>query len=399
MADPRIRVALIFGGRSGEHDVSCYSAAGMLSHLDPAKYHVVPIWITPSGRWVVGSDRPRSGKVDVPQLLAMTPYEPGGAIEPGALATANGRESLHSILDALEVLRTVDVALPALHGLYGEDGTLQSLLASAGVPYVGNGVLASATGMDKEQTKKLLVAAGLEVADSVVLRSGQSTLTEAERARLGLPVFVKPAHGGSSLGVSRVDDWAQLPAAVTLAREAEDKILVEAAVIGREIDLGVLEHPDGRVLAGPALEINVSASHEFFDYDAKYSGEGSSFDIPAKLDPKIADELADQAVRAFHALGCVGLLRVDFFLRDGIHPVVNEVNTLPGLTPHSQFPQIWEVAGVSYAALLDILIGTAIARRGRHDRRTVPAQSRHEDRSLARSRDRLPGSVAAGPLL
>jgi D-alanine-D-alanine ligase len=365
MADHRTRVALIFGGRSGEHDVSCYSAAGMLSHLSPDKYEVVPIWITPEGRWVVGSDRPRTGPVDVPLLLSMTPYEPAGL-------TDDERAPLHSILDTLPVLRTVDVVLPALHGPFGEDGTLQSLLASAGVPYVGNGILTSATGMDKEHTKKLLTDAGFEVSDAVVLRHGRDTLTDAERERLGLPVFVKPAHGGSSLGVSRVDDWANLPAAIALARESEDKILVEAAVIGREVDLAVLEHPDGRVLAGPALEISVTVDHEFFDYDAKYSGAGSAFDIPAKLPPEIAEKLAEQAVRVFEMLDCVGLLRVDFFLRDGVHPVVNEVNTLPGLTPHSQFPQIWQAAGVSYAELLDILLTTALVRRGRLDRPSPP---------------------------
>jgi len=392
MADHRTRVALIFGGRSGEHDVSCYSAAGMLSHLSPDKYEVVPVWITPEGRWVVGSDKPRSGTVDVPLLLSMTPYEPEGIAD-------DERPALDSILDALPVLRSVDVVLPALHGPFGEDGTLQSLLASAGVPYVGNGILTSATGMDKEHTKKLLMAAGLEVTDAIVLRHGRDDLTEDEKRRIGLPVFVKPAHGGSSLGVSRVDDWADLPAAIALARESEDKILVEAAVIGREVDLGVLEFPDGRVLAGPPLEISVTTDHDFFDYEAKYSGEGSAFDIPAKLPDELIEQLNAQAVRVFDALDCVGLLRVDFFLRDGVHPVVNEVNTLPGLTPHSQFPQIWQVAGVSYAELLDILITTALVRRGPTNRRTAPAQSRYDDRSMESTSGRLPRPVEAGQLL
>jgi D-alanine-D-alanine ligase len=153
------------------------------------------------------------------------------------------------------------------------------------------------------------------------------------------------------------------------------------------------------VLAGPALEISVTAEHEFFDYEAKYSGAGSAFDIPAKLAPEIAEQLAEQAVRVFEVLDCVGLLRVDFFLRDGVHPVVNEVNTLPGLTPHSQFPQIWQAAGMTYAELLDTLITTALVRRGRLDRPALPPQSRHEDRTLAWTRDRRPGSVEAGHLL
>lgn len=381
MPDQRIRVAMIFGGRSGEHDVSCYSAAGMLSHLDPARYEVIPVWITPEGRWIIGSDRPRSGRVDVPMLLSMTPATtvPEDAPE---------RSPLDTILDALPVLRTVDVVLPALHGQYGEDGTLQSLLASAGIPYVGNRVLTSATGMDKDHTKKLMVAADLEVAPWAVLRHGRDTLPRAERDRLGLPVFVKPAHGGSSLGISRVASWDDLPAAVALAREAEDKVLVEAAVTGREVDLGVLEFPDGRVEAGPALEIRVDADHTFFDYEAKYSGHGSTFDIPAKLPPELAATLAEHAVRIFRALGCEGLCRVDFFLRDGVHPVANEINTLPGLTPASQFPQMWQAAGVSYAELLGIFIDTAIARSRRRRDRTPAVPAAHR-----------PAELTAGTLL
>jgi len=367
MPDQRTRVALIFGGRSGEHAVSCYSAAGMLSHLHPDRYEVIPVWITQEGRWVIGSDRRREGRVDVPMLLSMTP------------ATREAERSpLDTILDALPVLRTVDVVLPALHGPYGEDGTLQSLLGSAGIPYVGNRVLTSATAMDKVQTKKLLVAAGLEVADQVVLQHGRTELTGAEKARLGLPVFVKPAHGGSSLGVSRVNSWDELAAAVALARESEDKILVEAAMLGREVDLGVLEYPDGRVAAGPALEIRVTEDHNFFDYEAKYSGSGSAFDIPAKLPADLTATLEEQAVRVFHAMGCTGLARVDFFLRGGTHPVVNEINTLPGLTPASQFPQMWQAAGVSYPELLGILIETAIVRHRERRERAVGSRQRAE---------------------
>jgi len=212
----------------------------------------------------------------------------------------------------------------------------------------------------------------------VVLQHGRTELTGAEKARLGLPVFVKPAHGGSSLGVSRVNSWDELAAAVALARESEDKILVEAAMLGREVDLGVLEYPDGRVAAGPALEIRVTEDHNFFDYEAKYSGSGSAFDIPAKLPADLTATLEEQAVRVFHAMGCTGLARVDFFLRGGTHPVVNEINTLPGLTPASQFPQMWQAAGVSYPELLGILIETAIVRHRERRERAVGSRQRAE---------------------
>jgi D-alanine-D-alanine ligase len=358
MREPRTRtVALIFGGRNSEHEVSCRSAAAIMTHLDRSRYHVIPVRIDTAGFWTVGTDtRPATqagdSPVDAAGLLAMT----------SALTTS--RHRVATIVDALAVLRIVDVVVPALHGPFGEDGTLQSLLDGVGVPYVGSGVLASAAGMDKEHTKTLLAAEGLRVADGVVVRHGTSDLTEAQRARLGLPVFVKPARGGSSVGVSRVDSWADVPAAVTAARvgAGEEKVLVETAIGGREVDVAVLEHPNGRVVAGPPLEIRVTGAQSFFDYAAKYSGAGSVFDIPAKLPEPTIKTLQAEAVRVFRALGCAGLLRVDFFLPDGGAPVVNEVNTLPGLTPASQFPRIWASAGMSYPQLLDTLIATALAR-------------------------------------
>jgi len=256
------------------------------------------------------------------------------------------------------------VVIPCLHGAYGEDGTIQSVLQWIGVPYVGSGVLASAASMDKEFTKKLLAAEGLAVADGVVLRRPQDVVEQSDRDRLGLPVFVKPASGGSSIGVSRVDDWADLDAAVATAFSSDTKVLVEAAVPGREIDLGVLELPDGRLIAGPSLEIKIDDEHTFFDFDAKYIGGSSTFVIPADVDPTIADQLAEAAVLAFRALGCAGLLRVDFFVDpqpDGrLSITVNEVNTMPGFTAVSQFPQMWRVAGTAYPDLLDLMILTAL---------------------------------------
>ncbi len=334
MTERRISIAVVFGGRSSEHEVSCHSAQSVLAHLDPDRYDVLPVRIDPDGRWSVGDRQTPDGVVD-------------------------------SIVAALPILRHVDLVFPVLHGLYGEDGTLQALLEHANIPYLGNGVFAGAVGMDKEFTKRLLVAEGLTVADGVLLLPQTDTLSPQQREWLGLPVFVKPARAGSSVGVSKVDEWADLPAAVAQARKLDSRVLVEAAVVGREIDVAVLEHPDGRIEAGPPLEIRVNEGHRFFDYEAKYHGGGAVFDIPALLDPATTALIQEHAVRAFRALDCAGLLRVDFFLRDGV-PVVNEVNTFPGFTAESQYPRIWQRAGLEFPALLDVLIATALARHQPH---------------------------------
>jgi len=339
-----IRVAVVFGGRSAEHDVSCRSALSVLRFLDYERYEAVPVRIARDGRWATGAAI-QSAPDDLAAVEAM--LGPPG-----------------SVFDALPALRSVDVAFPCLHGPYGEDGRLQGLLDCVGVRYVGSGVLASAATMDKEFTKKLVAAAGIAVADGVVLRPGESALdlTPATRDRLGLPLFVKPARSGSSVGVTRVDRWEDLAAAVDTAREWDDKVLIEAAVIGREVDVALLQRPDGAVIAGPALEIEVADPGSFFDFDAKYEAGGAAFVIPADLKPSTTAELADTARLAFEVLGCRGLLRADFFLVevDGeLRPVLNEVNALPGLTEFSQFPRIWAAAGVSYPELLDRLLTAA----------------------------------------
>jgi len=346
---PLTRVAVLFGGRSTEHDVSCRSAASVVQYLDRGRYEVVPVRITVEGEWIVGVDRATSA-VDETALREMTP-EPDG-----------WRPTIvESLFRALEALRHVDVVMPILHGPYGEDGTVQSVLELAGIPYVGSGVLASAASMDKEFTKKILAAEGIAVADGVVLRDDADEVSAADREELGLPVFVKPARGGSSIGVSRVDDWAALPGAVEAARLCDTKVLVEAGVPGREIDIGVLELPDGRLVASPPLEIRVAADHGFFDYDAKYREGLTEFVIPADLDAPTMELLAAEAVRVFRTLGCAGLLRVDFFVEPGKSLTVNEVNTMPGFTAMSQYPRMWQAAGTAYPELLDVLIETALA--------------------------------------
>src|SRR6476619_6300182 len=264
MTSERIRVAVIFGGRSGEHPVSCISAAGVLANIDPVAFDVTAIGITPDGKWL------RLDPAEIPvsvgrQLPAVTT---GSAVAMTADPTASAMVSLDPA--ALGAAVDADVVFPVLHGPYGEDGTIQGLLELAGVPYVGAGVLASAAAMDKEFTKKLLAAEGLPVGDWVVLRPGMATLTRAERERLGLPVFVKPARAGSSLGVTRVAEWADLDHAIAFARRTDPKVLVEAAVVGRAVECGVLEDPDGRIDDTPTAEIHVGGKHEFYDFDAKY---------------------------------------------------------------------------------------------------------------------------------
>ena len=263
------------------------------------------------------------------------------------------------------MLEAVDVVFPVLHGPYGEDGTIQGLLELAGVPYVGAGVLASAAGMDKEFTKKLLVAEGLPIGDHVVLRPRHETVELQDRERLGLPVFVKPARGGSSIGVSRVTAWDQLPAAIELARRHDPKVIVEAAIPGRELECGVLEFPDGRVEASTVGEIRVAGvrgrEDAFYDFETKYLDDAAELDVPAKIDDDVADAVRQLAIRAFKAIDCQGLARVDFFLTDD-GPVVNEINTMPGFTTISMYPRMWAASGVDYPTLLATMVETALKR-------------------------------------
>jgi D-alanine-D-alanine ligase len=331
----------------------------VLANLDRERFDVVPVGITRDGAWVVGADDPRELAIDdraLPSVDASRPALalPGDPTRGGLLVLDRDR--------AGEVFGGVDVVFPVLHGPYGEDGTIQGLLELAGVPYVGAGVLASAAGMDKEFTKKLLAADGLPVGDHVVLRPGAATLTAAERDRLGLPVFVKPARAGSSLGITRVTAWDDLDAAVATARRHDPKVLVEAAIVGREIECAVLERPDGTVVSSLPAEIRIVGEAAFYDFDAKYLDDVCEFDVPAKLDDDVAEQLREMAVAAFRALDGQGLARVDFFVGPDGDITVNEINTMPGFTPISMYPRAWAVTGVDYPTLLTTLIETALAR-------------------------------------
>jgi D-alanine-D-alanine ligase len=356
---PRVRVAVVFGGRSSEHAISCVSAGSVLRHLDRDRFDVVPVGIARDGAWVLGTDDPDRLAIHGRELPA---------VDASAVAVAlPGDPTRHDLVvlesgRAGEVLAGVDVVFPVLHGPFGEDGTIQGLLEMAGLPYVGAGVLASAAGMDKEFTKKLLAADGLAVGDLVVLRPDTTTLTDAQRDRLGLPVFVKPARAGSSVGITRVTDWAALDDAIAAARAHDPKVLVEAAVPGREVECGVLEMPDGTVRASLPAEIRIVGPATFYDFDAKYLDDVCEFDIPAKLDDDVTERVRTAAVAAFRALDCQGLARVDFFVGPDGLPVVNEVNTMPGFTPISMYPRMWAVTGIDYPTLLATLVDTALAR-------------------------------------
>jgi D-alanine-D-alanine ligase len=360
MRAPKTRVAVVFGGRSSEHAISCVSAGSVLAHLDRDRFQVVPVGVTTDGAWVLGAEDPAKLRIRDRELPSVAPT--GTALVLPGDPTRGGLVFLEPDR-AGEVLSGVDVAFPVLHGAYGEDGTIQGLLEMAGIPYVGAGVLASAVAMDKEFSKKLLAAEGLPTGDLVVLRSDVATLDDQQRERLGLPVFVKPARAGSSVGISRVTDWADLDGAIALARRTDPKVLVEAAVAGREIECGVLEFPDGRVEASLPAEIRIVGDGvDWYDFEAKYLDDVCEFDIPAKLNDELTERLRAMAVAAFHALDCQGLARVDFFVADGGALIINEVNTMPGFTPISMYPRVWAVTGVDYPTLLTTLIDTAIAR-------------------------------------
>jgi D-alanine-D-alanine ligase len=369
MSDPtarRIRVALVFGGRSSEHAVSCATAASVLESMDRDRYDVVPVGIAKDGHWVLAPDDPE------PLRLAPghTPEVDGSASSVIVPTSATDRTLVvHEPGAPPRTLGEVDVVFPLLHGPFGEDGTIQGLLDLADVRYVGSGVTASAAMMDKHVMKVVLAAAGLPVGPYVVVTDKDWRRDRAgamERvAGLGWPVFVKPARAGSSMGISKVSGPEGLEAAVDEAREHDPKVVVEAAVSGREIECGVLEgHGTGPTRTSVPGECVVLRGHDFYDYEAKYlAADDVRLDTPADIPPEIAERIRSMAAAAFDAAGCEGLARVDFFLTDDGEVLVNEVNTMPGFTPSSMFPRMWAATGISYPELIDDLVSLALERR------------------------------------
>jgi D-alanine-D-alanine ligase len=366
----KIRVAVVFGGRGPEHAISCASGGTVLACIDRDRYDVVPIGILPDGRWVLTADEPERLAITGGQLPSVEAVaEPGAAVLPwtvgGALATTEP-----GAIPAQ--LGEVDVVLPMLHGPFGEDGTMQGLLEMAGVRYVGAGVLASAVSMDKEYMKLIFKAKGLPVGPFVVVRDRDwpPGAAETERKRvldaigeLGWPLFVKPARGGSSIGTSRADDLAGLYESIETARRYDRKVLVEQAIPGREIECAVLEGLDG---APPDTsmpgQLMVDGGEEFFDFEAKYLDDANGMVIPAPIPADHLEEVRRLAAATFEAVSCEGLARVDFFYTPDGEIVLNEINTMPGMTAASYFPKMWAASGFSLRELIDRLITTALSK-------------------------------------
>ena len=356
----KFNLVLLFGGRSSEHSISCATAAGVLGAIDRSKYNVIPVGITKQGVFVPAADDAAKWALRKGELA--TVQDEGARIE---FAMDGSREVTRlDITGARSSLGQIDVVFPVLHGPFGEDGTLQGYLELLGLPYVGNGVLASAAGMDKEFTKALFEAADVPVTPHVVIHqrdwlANPTAALEAVAGLGGLPLFVKPARAGSSVGVSKVKDLAEFADAVTLAFEHDNKLVVERGLIGREVECAALSSRSHGVKISVAGEIVVTG-REFYDFDAKYQDEDSvQLIIPADLKPEQLEQMQAIAKQAFNALGCEGLARVDFFLtKDGFF--VNEINTMPGFTPLSMFPSLWQASGIAYPDLIDELIQLAL---------------------------------------
>ena len=347
----RLRIGILFGGRSGEHEVSVISAASVLNALDPAKYEPVAIGITKDGRWLAGTAAHKM----LPEVLRSGD---------GVMLSADPNvAALVPVADSRRDALRVDVVFPVLHGTYGEDGTVQGLLDLAGLPYVGSGVLGSAVGMDKDMQKRLFQQAKLPIVDFLAILRAEwekspSKVIRAIRKKFRLPVFVKPATLGSSVGMTKAHDAKELTAAMNLAAEFGQKIIVERAIRGREIEISILGNEEPKA----SIPGEIVPHREFYDYTAKYLEEGTRLLIPAKLSRAQVKKFQDYAVRAFRCLECLGMARVDFFLENRTGRIfLNEVNTIPGFTSISMYPKLWEASGLGYRDLLDRLIELALA--------------------------------------
>jgi D-alanine-D-alanine ligase len=361
----KLRVAVVFGGRSSEHAISCATAANVLQVIDRDKYDVVPVGISTSGHWVLESGDPERLSITDDKLPE---------VDVTALPVLFGanRELVVSEPDQVpSTLGEVDVVFPLLHGPWGEDGTIQGLLEMSDIRYVGSGVLASAVGMDKQYMKVVFKAAGLDVTPYVVIRDRDWTQDPAACREavdaLGYPVFVKPCRGGSSLGISKVNSLDELDEAIAVARAHDPKVIVEASANDpREIEVGVLGGLNGKPEVSVCGEISVSGGgHDFYDFETKYLPDGEEYlalSVPADLPEDVAADIRAKALTAFDAIEAEGLARVDFFLDADGRVVINEINTMPGFTPTSMFPRLWAASGVDYPTLVQRLLTLAESR-------------------------------------
>lgn len=346
-----MKLALIYGGASPEHSVSCVSALGVYSAIDKKKYEVIPIGITPSGRFVLHHIDSNWKLTDYPRVSEASP-EVIMPIGGGELKLAGG-----------ESLGQIDIAFPVLHGVNGEDGSIQGLLQLCGMKYVGNGVLASSLAMDKVYSKRIFRQAGLVVAEEMVIDRQSWTLDSSKMLEkagsfLSPACFVKPARSGSSVGVTKVKENSLLAEAIESAFEFDDKVLIEKQVVGREVECSVLERSDGSLQVSLAGEIKLHGS-EFYDYNAKYIDDSAELVVPTSLNQEELRQMQQAAITAFRAIGCSGLARTDFFLTEQGF-VITEINTMPGFTPISMYPSLLAASGVSYPELVETLIQTGL---------------------------------------
>lgn len=354
----KIRVGIIFGGKSAEHEVSLQSAKNVIDAINKDKYDVVLIGIDKTGQWLLEKPANYLLNANNPKLIALNESSYDVALVPTANASQLINRSSQTSLGKL------DVVFPVLHGTYGEDGTIQGMLKLLDIPFVGPSVLGSAVGMDKDVMKRLLRDAGLPIADFITI--SQSDANDVQFAdvvdRLGLPVFVKPANLGSSVGVSKAANEEEFRHAVNEALDFDTKILIEEYINGREIECSVLGNEDPIA----SLPGEVIPKHEFYSYEAKYIDEnGATVEVPAQLPHDVIEQIQELAVKTFKALCCEGMARVDFFLEQDHNVIVNEINTIPGFTKISMYPKLWEASGISYTELIDRLITLAVQRHER----------------------------------
>ncbi|WP_430681710.1 D-alanine--D-alanine ligase family protein [Mesorhizobium australafricanum] len=354
MTVKRLRIGVLFGGRSAEHEVSLLSATNVMAALEPAKYDAVPIFVTREGQWLLS--RFEDGALATPSTGTQLCLVPGG----------HGRMLAIPANGAVHDMPGIDILFPVLHGLHGEDGAVQGLAEVARVPLAGCGILGSATALDKDITKRLLKAAGLPVARSVTIDAGDTPSLAELEDQLGLPLFIKPARQGSSVGVAKVNASQEFDRALAEAFRHDRKLLAEEFVRGREIEFSVLEAPSGELFVSRPGEIVPARSHGFYNYDAKYIDEnGAALIVPADLSPEVEEAMRDMAARAFRALGCDGMARVDFFLAPDMTFLISELNTIPGFTDISMYAKAMAASGVSYPEVIDRLVAHGLARAGR----------------------------------
>lgn len=354
MAAKRLRIGVLFGGRSAEHEVSLLSATNVMRSLEPAKYDAVPIFVTREGQWLLSQFK--DGALATPSDGTQLCLVPGGQ---GRMLAIPAKDAPHDLPD-------IDILFPVLHGLHGEDGAVQGLAEVARVPLAGCGILGSAAALDKDVAKRLLKAAGVPVARSVTIEEGAVPPLTALEDQLGLPLFIKPARQGSSVGVAKVNGSQEFERALADAFQHDRKLLAEEFIRGREIEFSVLESPDGELFVSRPGEIVPAESHGFYNYNAKYVDEnGAALMVPAQLPPEVEAAMRDMAAKAFRAVGCDAMARVDFFLMPDMTFVINELNTIPGFTDISMYAKAMAASGVSYAEVIDRLVAHGLARAKR----------------------------------